>query len=144
MIQGTKPQTLAYALNDSPVGLCAWIIEKFRTWSDCDGCVENSYTKDQLLTNVMIYWVTQTFNSASRIYYEERHHPWRLGAGEKVLAPTGVAVFPKEIARAPREWVERAYNLCHWSPMPAGGHFAAMEKPKLLVADIRNFFRDLR
>lgn len=144
MIQGTKPQTLAYALNDSPVGLCAWIIEKFRTWSDCDGFVENSYTKDQLLTNVMIYWVTQTFNSASRIYYEERHHPWRLGPDEKVLAPTGVAVFPKEIARAPREWVERAYNLCHWSPMPAGGHFAAMENPKLLVADIRNFFRDLR
>ena len=143
-IQGTKPQTLGFALNDSPVGLCAWIVEKFRTWSDCDGNPENSYTKDQLLTNVMIYWVTQTFHSASRIYYEERHHPWRLGKDEKVTAPTGIASFPKEIARAPREWAERAYNVQHWTDMPAGGHFAAMEKPQLVVEDIRKFFRGLR
>ena len=143
-IQGTKPQTLGFALNDSPVGLCAWIVEKFRTWSDCDGNPENSYTKDQLLTNVMIYWVTQTFHSASRIYYEERHHPWRLSKDEKVTAPTGIASFPKEIARAPREWAERAYNVQHWTDMPAGGHFAAMEKPKLVVEDIRKFFRGLR
>ena len=143
-IQGTKPQTLGYALNDSPVGLCAWIVEKFRTWSDCDGNPENSYTKEQLLTNVMIYWLTQTFHSASRIYYEERHHPWRLGKDEKVSAPTGIAIFPKEIACAPREWAERAYNVQHWTEMPAGGHFAAMEKPELLVEDIRKFFRSLR
>ena len=143
-IQGTKPQTLGFALNDSPAGLCAWIVEKFRTWSDCNGNPENSYTKDQLLTNVMIYWVTQTFHSASRIYYEERHHPWRLGKDEKVTAPTGIASFPKEIARAPREWAERAYNVQHWTDMPAGGHFAAMEKPKLVVEDIRKFFRGLR
>ena len=143
-IQGTKPQTLSFALNDSPVGVCAWIVEKFRTWSDCDGNPENSYTKDQLLTNVMIYWVTQTFHSASRIYYEERHHPWRLGKDEKVSAPTGIAAFPKEIARPLREWAERAYNVQHWTDMPAGGHFAAMEQPALLVEDIRTFFRGLR
>ncbi len=143
-IQGTKPQTLGFALNDSPVGLCAWIVEKFRTWSDCNGNPENSYTKDQLLTNVMIYWITQTFHSASRIYYEERHHPWRLGKDEKVTVPTGIASFPKEIARAPREWAERAYNVQHWTDMSAGGHFAAMEKPKLVAEDIRKFFRGLR
>lgn len=143
-IQGTKPQTLGFALNDSPVGLCAWIVEKFRTWSDCGGNPERVYTKDQLLTNVMLYWVTQTFHSASRIYYEERHHPWRLGRDEKVGVPTGIAAFPKEIAQAPREWAERAYNVQHWTDMPAGGHFAAMEQPALLVEDVRTFFRGLR
>ena len=143
-IQGTKPQTLGFALNDSPVGLCAWIVEKFRTWSDCGGNPENVYSKDQLLTNVMLYWVTETFHSASRIYYEERHHPWRLGKDEKVGVPTGIAAFPKEIAQAPREWAERAYNVQHWTDMPAGGHFAAMEQPALLVEDVRAFFRGLR
>ena len=143
-IQGTKPQTLAYALNDSPVGLCAWITEKFRTWSDCDGAVENSYTKDQLLTNIMIYWVTQTINSSTRLYFEERHHPWRMGKDDKITVPTAIALFPKEIATPPREWAERAYNVQRWTPMPAGGHFAAMEQPKLLVEDVRAFFRALR
>lgn len=143
-IQGTKPQTLGYGLNDSPVGLCAWITEKFRTWSDCNGKIENSYTKDQLLTNIMIYWVTQTINSSTRLYYEERHHPWRMGKDEKVTVPTAIALFPKEIAAPPREWAERSYNVQRWTPMPAGGHFAAMEKPKLLVADVRAFFRELR
>lgn len=143
-IQGTKPQTLGYGLNDSPVGLCAWITEKFRTWSDCNGNVENSYTKDQLLTNIMIYWVTQTINSSTRLYYEERHHPWRMGKDEKITVPTAIALFPKEIATPPREWAERAYNVQRWTPMPAGGHFAAMEKPKLLVDDVRAFFRGMR
>ncbi len=143
-IQGTKPQTLGYALNDSPVGLCAWIIEKFRTWSDCDGAVENAYTKDQLLTNIMIYWVTQTIHSSTRLYFEERHHPWRMGKDDKITVPTAIALFPKEIATPPREWAERAYNVQRWTPMPAGGHFAAMEQPKLLVEDVRAFFRALR
>lgn len=143
-IQGTKPQTLGYGLNDSPVGLCAWIVEKFRTWSDCNGNPENSYTKDQLLSNVMIYWVTQTINSSTRLYYEQRHHPWLLGKDERITVPTGFAAFPKELARPPREWAERAYNVQRWTPMPAGGHFAAMEKPQLLVDDIRAFFRALR
>jgi len=143
-IQGTKPQTLGYGLNDSPVGLCAWIVEKFRTWSDCNGNPENSYTKDQLLTNVMIYWITQTINSSTRLYYEQRHHPWLLAKDEKITVPTGFAAFPKELARPPREWAERAYNVQRWTPMPAGGHFAAMEKPQLLVDDIRAFFRGVR
>ncbi len=143
-IQGTKPQTLSYALNDSPLGLCAWIIEKFRTWSDCNGNLENAYTKDQLLTNIMIYWVTQTINSSTRLYYEERHHPWRMGKDDKITVPTALALFPKEIATPPREWAERAYNVQRWTAMPAGGHFAAMEQPQLLVADVRAFFRALR
>lgn len=143
-IQGTKPQTLGYGLNDSPAGLCAWIVEKFRTWSDCGGDLARSYTKDQLLTNVMIYWITQTINSSTRLYYEERHHPWRLVRDEKITVPTGVASFPAELARPPREWAERAYNVTHWTKMPSGGHFAAMEKPQLLLEDIRTFFRTVR
>lgn len=143
-IQGTKPQTLGYGLNDSPAGLCSWIVEKFRTWSDCGGDLARSYTKDQLLTNVMLYWVTQTINSSTRLYYEERHHPWRLGRDEKITVPTGVASFPAELARPPREWAERAYNVTHWTKMPSGGHFAAMEKPQLLLEDIRTFFRTVR
>lgn len=143
-IQGTKPQTLGYGLNDSPVGLCAWIVEKFRTWSDCGGDLSRSYSKDQLLTNVMIYWITQTIHSSTRLYYEERHHPWRLGKDEKITVPTGVASFPAELARPPREWAERAYHVTHWTKMPSGGHFAAMEKPQFLVEDIRKFFRTVR
>ncbi len=142
-IQGTKPQTLAYALNDSPAGLAAWIVEKFRTWSDCGGDVERRYTKDQLLTNVMIYWVTQSMNSSARLYYEQRHHPYRLAPGEKCQAPTAVAAFPAEVSRAPRRWAERVYNLKRFTIMPSGGHFAAMEEPAALAADIRAFFRDL-
>ncbi len=142
-IQGTKPQTLAYGLNDSPAGLAAWIVEKFRTWSDCGGDVERCFSKDQLLTNVMIYWVTETINSSTRLYYEYRHNPWRLAPGTRVEAPTGVAAFPREILRAPRSWAERAYNIRRWTEMPAGGHFAAMEQPAALAADIRAFFREL-
>jgi microsomal epoxide hydrolase len=143
-IQGTKPQTLAYGLNDSPAGLCAWIVEKFRTWSDCRGDVEKSFTRDQLLTNVMIYWITQSINSSTRLYYEARHHPWRLKPGTRIEAPTAVALFPAELARPPRHWAERAYNIQRWSEMPKGGHFAAMEEPALLAADIREFYRNLK
>ncbi|MGH7246790.1 MAG: epoxide hydrolase family protein, partial [Pseudomonadota bacterium] len=108
-IQGTKPQTLAYGLNDSPAGVAAWIIEKFRTWSDCKGEVESRFSKDQLLTNVMVYWVTQTINSSTRLYYEARHHPWRLKPGTRIEAPTAVAVFPGELVLPPRHWAERVY-----------------------------------
>jgi len=142
-IQGTKPQTLAYALNDSPAGLCAWIVEKFRTWSDCHGDVERSFTRDQLLTNVMVYWVTQTINSSMRLYYEVRHHPWRLKPGARIETPTGIAIFPAELVRPPRHWAERIYNVKRWTVMPAGGHFAAMEEPELLADDIRAFFREM-
>jgi pimeloyl-ACP methyl ester carboxylesterase len=142
-IQGTKPQTLAYALNDSPSGLAAWIVEKFRTWSDCNGNVERRYTKDQLLANIMIYWVTQSINSSTRLYYEQRHNPFRLAPGEKCQAPTAVALFPGELARPPRRWAERIYNVKRFTRMPSGGHFAAMEEPAALAADIREFFRNL-
>lgn len=144
MIQGTKPQTLAYGLNDSPAGLAGWIVEKFRSWSDCGGDVERRFTKDELLTNIMIYWVTQTINSSTRLYYEQRHNPWTLGEGERITVPTGVASFPGEIARAPRSWFERACNLQRWAEMASGGHFAAMEEPERLVEEIRAFFRPLR
>ena len=139
--QGTKPQTLSYALNDSPVGLAGWIVEKWRAWSDCDGDIERSYTKDELLTNVMIYWVTQTINSSVRLYRENRGEFGRTG---RIETPTAVAMFPKEISHPPRSLVERGYNVQRWTEMPRGGHFAAMEEPGLLVEDVRAFFRGLR
>jgi len=143
-IQGTKPQTIGYALDDSPVGLAAWIIEKFRTWSDCDGDIERSYTKDQLLDNVMLYWLTGTAHSAGRLYYEARKSGRSNASGERVEVPTGVAVFPREIVGTPRNWAEPWFNIVHWTEMPRGGHFAAMEEGELLVADIRDCFRPLR
>lgn len=143
-IQGTKPQTLAYGLTDSPAGLAAWIVEKFRTWSDCGGDVERRFSKDELLTNIMIYWLSGCAGSSVRIYYESRHHPWQLKPGERITVPTGYARFAVEIARPPREYIERAFNLQRWSNFPRGGHFAALEEPQLLVDDIRAFFRPLR
>ncbi|MCI0465027.1 MAG: epoxide hydrolase 1 [Gemmataceae bacterium] len=140
-IQGTRPQTLGYALNDSPAGLAAWIIDKFWAWSDHRGNLENSFTKDELLTNVMIYWVTETPASSARIYYERKFHTGERKGGR---APVGVALFPKEINVPPRKWVEAQYNLVHWTTMPRGGHFAALEQPSLLVDDIRAFFRKVR
>ncbi|HEY8432056.1 MAG TPA: epoxide hydrolase [Sandaracinaceae bacterium] len=143
-IQGTKPQTLGYALNDSPAGLAAWIVEKFRTWSDCDGDVEKRFTKDELLTNVMIYWVTQSITSSTRLYYETMHSGRFGPASERVETPTGCAIFPKELYRAPRKWAEAAYDVRQWTRMPRGGHFAALEEPELLVEDVRSFFRLVR
>lgn len=143
-LQSTKPQTLAYGLNDSPAGLAAWIVEKFRAWSDCGGDVERRFTKDELLTNLTIYWATETINSSVRLYYEHRHNPSALKRGERVEVPTAVALFPKDISRPPREWAERAYNVQQWTEMPRGGHFASMEEPELLVEDIRAFFRLFR
>jgi epoxide hydrolase len=142
--QGTKPQTLGVALNDSPAGLLAWIVEKFRTWSDCDGHPEKVFTRDQLITNVMTYWVTQTITSSTRLYWERAHFDAREDAPEFIGIPTGIARFPKEPLRLPRAWVERRYNVTHWADMPRGGHFAAMEQPELFVEDVRNFFRTLR
>ena len=143
-IQSTRPQTLGYSLNDSPVGLAAWIIEKFRTWSDCSGDVESVFTRDELLTNVMIYWVTQTINSSTRLYYETREKPLQLSPTNRVQPPVAVALFPKEIGMPPRALAERGYNIARWTVMPKGGHFAAMEQPGLLAHDLREFFRPLR
>jgi len=143
-IQGTKPQTLGYALNDSPAGLAAWIVEKFRTWSDCDGDVERRFTKDQLLTDVMLYWATESATSSCRLYYEAVHADKFPPTNVRVDVPTGCAIFPKEILKPPRKWVERSFNVQRWTRMPRGGHFAAMEEPQLLVDDVRAFFRPLR
>jgi microsomal epoxide hydrolase len=144
-LQGTKPQTLGVALNDSPAGLLAWIVEKFRGWSDCGGHPENSFTRDQLITNAMLYWVTQTITSSARLYWESRRSGVWTRAAEYVRAPTGVGRYPKEeIIRPPRAWVERQYNVTHWAVLPRGGHFAAMEQPELFVRDLRDFFRALR
>jgi len=141
-LQGTRPQTLAYGLNDAPVGLAGWIIEKFRAWSDCHGDIESVFTKDELLTNVMIYWVTQTINSSTRLYYETFRQ--RNIFPEWVEVPTGIAVFPKEIPFPPRSLAQHYYNIHRWTEMKAGGHFAALEQPQTLVEDIRAFFRPLR
>jgi pimeloyl-ACP methyl ester carboxylesterase len=143
-IQGTKPQTLSYALNDSPAGLAAWIVEKFRTWSDCAGDVERRFSKDQLLTNIMLYWVPETANSSCRLYCETMRAAKFPPTEFRVDVPTGCAIFPREIIRPPRAWVEKHYNVARWTPMPRGGHFAAMEEPQLLVDDVRAFFRPLR
>ena len=142
--QGTKPQTLGAGLNDSPSGLLAWIVEKFRTWSDCDGDLETSFTKDQLITNVMLYWATQTSASAARLYWETMQGGALAEPVPFIDIPTGVARFPKEILRFPRSWVERQYNVTHWATMPRGGHFAAMEEPELFVGDLRRFFNSVR
>jgi pimeloyl-ACP methyl ester carboxylesterase len=161
MLQSSKPQTPAYALNDSPAGLASWVVEKFRAWSDCDGDIEKSYTKDELLTNITIYWVTETIGSSFRMYYEPGDSgdwgesgewggdgsggdEWGESSGGKSEVPTGVAIFPKDIVPAPREFGERVFNVKRWTEMPRGGHFAAMEEPVLLAEDIRTFFRELR
>ena len=132
-IQGTKPQTLSYALTDSPVGLCAWIVEKFRTWSDCGGDVERSFGKDVLLTNVMIYWLSGAIGSSFWPYWQLRHRPWFPSATDRVSVPTGYAASPCEILPPPRRWAERAYDLRRWTAMPSGGHFAALEEPTALA-----------
>ncbi len=145
--QATKPQTLSYAMMDSPVGVAAWILEKMHGWSDItDDNVESVYTKDQLLTNIMVYIVTRTFNTASWIYYGRREEGGRLLSpeGKRVEVPTACALFPKELlAWPPRSYAERIYNITQWTEMPRGGHFAAMEEPDLLIEDIRKFARSI-
>ena len=139
----TKPQTLSYGLNDSPVGLAGWIVEKYRSWSDCGGDIESTYTKDDLLTNIMIYWTTNTIGSAVRMY-RENNVEWTMAQGEQISVPTGVAIFPYDLSTPPQEWAARSYNLKRWTEMKKGGHFAALEQPELLVEDIRAFYRPYR
>ena len=142
-IQGTRPTSLGYGLQDSPAGLLGWFLEKFTAWTDCDGVLENAVTRDEFLTNLMLYWATGSIASAARIYYEHLHTGDRaiLPAGQRIEVPTAMAVFPREILIGPRQWVERAYNIVRWTEMPRGGHFAALEQPELLATDIRAFFR---
>ncbi|MGH8008171.1 MAG: alpha/beta fold hydrolase, partial [Candidatus Binatia bacterium] len=145
-VQTTKPQTITFALNDSPVGMCAWLVEKRRTWSDCGGDVERRFTKDDLVNTAMLYWVTQSFGTSVRYYYEAAHNPWQPSHTRTpvIEAPTGIGAFPGDIILMSRRWAERYCNLKHWTRMPGGGHFAPMEEPQLLVEDIRAFFRPLR
>jgi pimeloyl-ACP methyl ester carboxylesterase len=146
-IQATKPQTVACGLNDSPAGLAAWIIEKFRAWSDCGGDVESRFTREQLLTNLTIYWATQTIGSSIRLYYEHGRWGSALRPGDQIGVPAGFAIFANEFVPAghpPRELAERNFQVARWTEMPRGGHFAALEEPRLLAEDIRAFFRPLR
>lgn len=144
-IQGTRPQTLAFALTDSPAGLAAWIVEKFRIWSDCGGDVESVFTKDQLLANIGLYWFTGAIGSSFWPYYARLHGPWPVPEGATVDVPAGYAEFPHEILRPPRSLAARTYtDIRRWTVMPRGGHFAAMEQPEALADEIRAFFRPLR
>ncbi|MBU5331038.1 epoxide hydrolase family protein [Anaerocolumna aminovalerica] len=140
-LQSTKPQTLAYGLSDSPVGLAGWIIEKFRAWSDCNGNLRQSFAEDELLTNVMIYWVTNTIGPSTHMYYENSHSLPSMGSIE---VPTGIALFPADILLPPKKWALRNLNITSWTSMPRGGHFTAMEEPELLADDIRTFYRPFR
>jgi len=139
-LHSTKPITLAYGLNDSPVGLCAWIIEKFEGWSDNNGNIENIFTRNELLANVTLYWITQTIHSSIRIYNENSKSPLAFGKDDFITVPVGFAKFPKELPTPPRSYIEKGFNIQHWTEMPAGGHFAAMEQPNLLAKDIKDFF----
>ena len=142
-VQGTKPMSVTVAQSDSPAGLAAWVVEKFRAWSDCGGDVESAFSRDVLLTNLMFYWVPNSIASAARIYYESQRDPGAFRY-PKVETPTAFAVFPAEPWRTPRSWVEPRYNIQRWTEMPKGGHFAALEQPELLLKDVREFFRTIR
>jgi pimeloyl-ACP methyl ester carboxylesterase len=144
-IQTTRPQTLAYGLNDSPAGLLSWILEKRRSWSDCHGDVESRFSKDDIITTVMIYWLTESIGSSMRFYYEAAHNPWQASHSRYpvVEAPCGIAIFPEEVLLQPKAWIKHYYNAQHITDMPSGGHFAAMEEPQRLTQDIREFFAKL-
>jgi len=146
--QATKPQTLSYAMIDSPVGIAAWIIEKMHGWSDLkDNKIENTFSKDVLLANIMTYVLTNTFNTASWIYFGRREEGGRYFPKDfkQIAIPTGIAIFPKEMSEwPPKSYIERIFNVKQMSNIIEGGHFAALEKPRLLIDDIRKFFAKLR
>lgn len=151
LIQSSKPQSLAQGLNDSPAGLAAWLVEKFRAWSDCGGDIESRFTKDELLTQIMIYWATESIGPSFLTYYDFANAnalTWVREGLKKWTGssnvPSAFALFPADISRPPREWAERFFNVQRWTEMPHGGHFAAMEEPELLAEDIRTWFRPFR
>ena len=144
-IQGTKPQTLSFALSDSPAGLAAWIVEKFRSWTDCGGDVETALTRDQMLADISFYWFTGAIGSSFYPYYYRLRRPWPVSPQRPATAPTGYAQFPKEMLRPPRSLAEKSFtDIRRWTVMPKGGHFAAMEQPEALAGEVRAFFRGLR
>ena len=139
--QATRPQTVGYGLVDSPVALLAWIVEKFWSWTDCDGHPENALSRDEMLDDVMVYWVTASGASSARLYWESQTS---FGGAGRVELPTGVASYPKEIGPTPRSWCEQNYAITHWTTMSRGGHFAAFEQPESFVDDVRTFFATVR
>ena len=145
-VHTNDPQTLAYALNDSPVGLAAWLLERRRAWSDSGGDPDKPFDRDFLLTTVMIYWVTQSIGTSMRYYLEHFTRPWQPDHDRQpaIEAPTGIAVFPQELVLLPKAVAERNANLVRWTVMDAGGHFAPSEQPQALVDDVRAMFRDFR
>lgn len=143
-IQGSKPQTLGYGLTDSPVGLAAWISEKFQHWTDPAVPFEQSISRDELLTNIFLYWISGNITASTRLYYESAHSKANLLEGGRIMAPTGHAIFPGELYLPPRAWAEEFYNIQHWEIQPQGGHFAALEVPEVLAHDLRTFFRPYR
>ena len=143
-LHATKPQTLAFALSDSPAGLAAWIVEKFQAWVDHSGDLEQVVPFDTLLSDISLYWFSGSIQASLRLYKENRLNPLVFPANERVQTPLGVAVFPKELPMPPRSWVERVFNVQRWEQLPRGGHFAALEQPDLLAEEIRRFFRPLR
>ncbi len=140
----TRPHTMAFAMNDSPAGLAAWMVDMYRSFSDCGGDVERSFTKDELLANVSTYWLTETIASAARLYAEWAEQKRTSPRPARIEVPTGCAIYPHDVRRIPRSWAERRYAIRHWTEMPAGGHFASLEQPGLFAADLRAFFRPLR
>jgi pimeloyl-ACP methyl ester carboxylesterase len=144
-IQGTRPQTLAFGLTDSPAGLAAWIVEKFRAWSDCDGDVERAISRDRMLADISLYWFTGAIGSSFWPYYARLHGSPILPPGDTIPVPTGYAQFPREILKPPRTAAARVFtDIRRWSIMPRGGHFAALEQPEALADEVRAFFRELR
>jgi pimeloyl-ACP methyl ester carboxylesterase len=143
--QSTRPQTLGYGLVDSPMGQAAWIIEKFFEWTNCDGHPENAVTRDELLDNVMVYWLTGSGASSARLYWESFNRTFSGDGNDTVKLPTGCSIFPKEIVATPKSWAEKRYtNIVYWNELAKGGHFAAFEQPELFVAEMRNAFREMR
>lgn len=144
LVQGAAPDALAPGLNDSPAGLAAWLVDKYRRWSDCGGELERRFSKDDLCDLLTVYWVTETIASSMRLYAAEARDRWRLAAGERIVVPAAVADFPAEILRPPREWSERILtDLRRWREFDRGGHFAAFEEPELLGCDLVEFLAEL-
>jgi len=144
-VQGTRPQTLAFGMADSPTGLAAWIVEKFRAWTDGGGNPENAVSRDEMLADISLYWFTGCIGSSFWPYYVRMHGPWPIPEGQTVDVPTGYAEFPREILHPPRSLATRTYtDIRRWSVMPKGGHFAALEQPEALAREIIEFFRPLR
>jgi microsomal epoxide hydrolase len=144
-IQGTRPTTLAYSLTDSPTGLAAWIVDKFHAWTDNDGNPESAVSRDDMLTNITLYWATGAIGSSFWPYYARMHGPWPIPEGATIDVPMGYTEFPREILSPPRSVAQRMYrNIQRWTAMPRGGHFAALEQPEALAGEVRAFFRPLR